>query len=651
MKRILSILFLVSLVLAGCSPAAAVVTPTLTTAPVIAVYKDPSQPVDARVADLLKRMTLDEKIGQMTQVENLGIKPGDITSFYIGSILSGGGGIPQDNSLAGWTSMVDAFQKEAMATRLAIPIIYGIDAVHGLGHLRGATVFPHNIGLGATQDPALVTQIGQATAEEMLAAGIPWNFGPVVAVPQDVRWGRTYEGYSEDTALVTELGAAYIQGLQSIPQGETAAPGQTIGVLATAKHFIGDGGTVWGSSRQANGGVQYMLDQGNTQVSEQTLRMLFLPPYKAAVDSGVMSVMVSFSSWNGTKMHAQKYLITSVLKGELGFKGFVVSDWGGMDQVDPSSYYNSVVTSVNAGVDMCMVPDNYINFINAMKQAVAAGDITNERVDDAVTRILRAKFMLGLFDHPYPSTTFQNTVRSPAHIALASQAVRESLVLLKNDNQALPIDKNTPKILVAGVGANNTGLQSGGWTLGWQGTDQNNVLGTTILDGIKAEIGNSTQLVYHSGGNFDDYQGTAQVGIVVVAEKPYAEGIGDSSDLSLSPDDIQMINNVRAKVDKLIVVLISGRPLVITDQYKTAEAWVAAWLPGSEGAAVASVLFGDYPFVGKTPYSWPRSNAQLPINENNSTGLTGCAAPLFPFGYGLGNAGSQPIQWIDCPAP
>jgi beta-glucosidase len=650
MKRLVTFLFLASLLFSGCAHAQTQpASPTPKAAPML--YRDASQPVEARVEDLLRRMTLDEKIGQMTQVEDQAIQPGDITRYTLGSILSGGSTLSASGTLADWTAAVDKYQKEAMATRLGIPLIYGIDAVHGLAGLSGATVFPQNVGLGATQDPALVRQIGQATAEEMLAAGIPWDFAPVVAVPQDVRWGRTYEGYSEDTALVTELGAAYIQGLQSLPPGDQAAPDQTIGVLATAKHFLGDGGTIWGSSTTVNENVRYMLDQGNTQMPEQALRSLFLPPYQAAVQSGALCVMVSFSSWNGTKMHAQRYLITNVLKDELGFQGFVVSDWGGMDQVDPQNYYDAVVTSVNAGVDMSMVPDNYTQFIQVMKQAVAAGDISNERINDAVGRILRAKFRLGLFEHPYSSSTFQDTVRSPAHIALASQAVRESLVLLKNENQALPIDKNVSTLLVAGVGASNTGLQSGGWTLGWQGTDQNTVLGTTILDGIRAEVGSTTQVIYHSGGNFDDFQGRAPYGLVVVAEAPYAEGLGDRADLSLSPDDIESIQNVRAKVDRLIVVILSGRPLVITGEYSIADAWVAAWLPGSEGAAVAGVLFGDYPFVGKSPYTWPRSDSQLPINKNTDAGLTGCSAPLFPFGYGQGGAGSLPIMPLDCPNP
>ncbi len=648
MKRAISSVLLVLFLLAACQPAVPP-TPTLTPTPAVPVYKDPAQPVDARVADLLGRMTLDEKIGQMTQVENLnsGLQAGDISRYFLGSVLSGGDGIPADNTPAGWAAMVDGFQRDALSTRLAIPLVYGIDAVHGVGHLKGATVFPHNVGLGATQDPDLLRKIGQATAEEMLALGIQWDFGPVVAVPQDVRWGRTYEGYSEDTALVTRLATAYVQGLQAVPSQETADPGQSIGVLSDPKHFIGDGGTIWGSSRTGN----YELDQGNTQMNEQTLRTLFLTPYQSTVDAGAMAVMASFSSWNGTKMHAQKHLLTDVLKGELGFKGFVVSDWGGIDQIDPKDYYNSVVTAINAGVDMAMVPDNYVLFISSMKQAESTGDITDARIDDAVSRILRAKFMLGLFEHPYSNSAYQGTIRSQAHLDLAAQAVHESLVLLKNDNAALPIDPNASQILVAGKGAEDTGMQSGGWTLGWQGRDGNDVTGTTILDGIKALAGSSAQVTYRSSANFDDLAGKAPVGIAVVGEDPYAEGVGDASDLRLQAADVQVIDSLRAKVDKLIVIILSGRPLVITDQYQKADAWVAAWLPGSEGAAVADHLFGKVPFTGKTPYTWPRSNQQLPINENNSAGKSGCDAPLFPFGYGLGSAGSQPMQWIDCPAP
>jgi len=637
MKRTTYLLLLVVL-LVSCAPKSR-----------SAPYKDPSQPVDVRVEDLLSRMTMEEKIGQMTQVENNSISPyylfspSEIAKYFIGSVLSGG------NSsgfylLADWTGLAKSYEVEAVKTRLGIPLIFGVDSVHGFGHVNGATIFPQNIGLGATRDPELVRQIGQVTAEEMRAAGIPWNFAPCVAVPQDIRWGRTYEGFSEDTALVTELSSAYIQGFQTVPKGYGSSDGQTLYALATPKHYIGDGGTAWGSIHQYMY-HQYMLDTGDTQVDEATLRRLFLPPYQAAVNSGAMSVMVSFSSWNGVKMHAQRYLLTDVLKGELGFQGFVVSDWGGINQVDPD-YYKAVVTAINAGIDMNMVPYYYQMFIDTMKQAVMNGDITQERIDDAVRRILRAKFMLGLFENPYGDSRLAMTVGSDEHRALARQAVRKSLVLLKNDNNALPIDKNVSTILVAGI--NSTGVQAGGWTLDWQGEQRNTLVGTTILEGIQELVGPNTQVLYNNLGQFASFSGKAPVGIAIVGEVPYAEGMGDRADLTLYKVDLTVINALRPKVDKLIVVILSGRPLVITDQYQTADAWVATWLPGSEGAGVADVLFGDYPFVGKLPYTWPRSNDQLPLNINNSANLTGCAAPLFPFGYGLGSAGSQPIEWLNC---
>ena len=645
MKRTISFLILILILLSSCSPKAkpaptdipaVLLTPTLA-AP---IYPDPSQPVEARVEDLLARMTIDEKIGQMTQVELGSIEPGDIASYYIGSILSGGDGNPNENNPQAWQDMVKGFQMEALNTRLKIPMIYGIDAVHGNAHLYGATVFPQESGVAATHDPALAQEIGEATAEEILATGIPWTFSPIVAVPQDIRWGRTYESYSEDTQLTTEVGTAYIKGLQIIPDGYKASEGQTLFALATAKHYIGDGGTIWGSSRTDD----YILDQGNMQVDEATLRKLYLPPYKAAVDAGVMSVMASFSSWRVTKMHAQKYLLTNVLKDELGFKGFIISDWGGIDQVDPD-YYTAVVTAINAGIDMNMVPTDYITFISDMKQAVEKNDISEERLNEAVRRILRVKFALGLFEHPYPDPAFIQTVRSDAHIAIARQAVQESLVLLKNDNAALPIAKNTPKIFVAGQGADDIGMMCGGWTISWQGQTGSIDIGTTIINGIRAIVTPDTTVEYDKYGNFKD---KATIGIVVVGEMPYAEGHGDKADLSLSDTDVKAINNMRPLVGKLIVVIISGRPLIITDQLDSADAWVAAWLPGTEGEGVSDVLFGDHPFTGKLPYTWPRSNDQIPINENNLAGKTGCDVPLFPFGYGLGEAGSQPIVQPAC---
>ncbi len=618
-----------------------------TSTPSNLLYKDPSQPVDARVEDLLARMTLDEKIAQMVQPDVYYNLPASaVSAFSLGSILSTAGSISETNSLSDWTNIPATYLEEAAQTRLGIPLLFGVDSMHGFGHVNGATIFPHNIGLGATRDPVLVEKIGQAVAEEMRAAGIPWNFAPVVAVPQDIRWGRTYEGFSEDTALVTQLSLAYILGFQTLPPGYNATPGQTWFAGATSKHFIGDGGTIWGSSRMFLLNEQFMLDEGNVQLPEAALRRLFLPPYQAAVQADVMSVMASYSSWQGTKMHAQKYLLTDLLKGELGFKGFIVSDCAGIEQVD-YDYYKAVVTSINAGVDMDMCPGNFISFMGTLKQAVEKGDVMQARIDDAVRRILRAKFKLGLFEKPYADLSLVATVGSAEHRLLARQAVRESLVLLKNDNNALPIDKHVPTILLAGI--DNSGIQSGGWTLEWQGVTENLLGATTIFTGIKAALSPETRVFYDSAGNFPNFNGTAPVGIVIVGELPYAEGVADSADLRLSPGDIQIIQQVRLKVDKLVVVILSGRPLVITDQFQSADAWVAAWLPGSEGEGVADVLLGDYPFTGKLPYTWPRSNEQLPINENNTIGKTGCASPLFPIGYGLGQAGSQPIEWMDCP--
>jgi beta-glucosidase len=660
MKHILSLLFLLSLILSACgaeTPASVVPTELPATAtqtlPAGAVtYTDPSQPVEARVEDLLARMTLEEKIGQMTQVEKYSIAPGDITKYYIGSILSGGGGAPDENTPQGWYAMIEGYQREALATRLKIPIIYGVDATHGNAIMLNATIFPQNIGLGAANNPDLTEKIGRATAKEMLATAIPWNFAPVLAVVQDIRWGRTYEGYGEETELVTSLGAAYIRGLQSVAGEDNPAPGQSILVLASPKHYIGDGATIWGSSRQNILDTPFMLDQGNMQVPEEVLRKLFLPPYQSAVDVGAMNVMASFSSWKGTKMHGHQYLLTEVLKDELGFNGFIVSDWQGIDQID-EDYYTAIVTGINAGIDMNMVPYDYISFLDTMKAAVNNGDIPESRVDEAVRRILRAKFALGLFEHPMPDKEYQGSVRSREHLELARQAVRESLVLLKNENNTLPIRKDTPVIFVAGQGANDIGLMCGGWTLEWQGKPGNDNEGTTIFSGIRAAVGEDTRIEYNREGDFSEFKDAegnllvADVGIVVIAEQPYAEGVGDTADLSLSEEENRLLIEMTEQSESVVVILVSGRPRVITEQLPLAEAWVAAWLPGTEGGGVADVLFGDVPFTGKLSYSWPRSNEQLPINVNNSAGKTGCDAPLFPFGYGL-EYGSPSPEILEC---
>jgi beta-glucosidase len=656
MKRLVTLFLLCSIMLSACGVDADE-TPIETTEPTEApvqdfgqvIYTDASQPVEARVEDLLKRMTLAEKIGQMTQVEKNSIGRGDITQYHIGSILSGGGGSPAQNTVEAWYEMVEGYQDEALATRLRIPMIYGVDAVHGHGNMMNATIFPHNIGLGAGNNPELVQKIGRATAEEILASGIPWNFAPVIAVVQDVRWGRTYEGFGEETQLVTSLGTAYLKGMQNFEDGDPASAGQTMLTLATPKHFIGDGATIWLSSRTE----RYKLDQGNMQVPEDVLRELYLPPYQAAVDAGAMNVMTSFSSWKGIKMHAQQPLMTRILKNEMGFNGFIVSDWQAIDQIYPDDYYASVVTAINAGIDMNMVPYDYVKFIETMQQAVINEDIPGERIDDAVRRILQVKFSLGLFEHPMPDPSYQSSVRSREHLDLARQAVRESLVLLTNQNNILPLSKDTPLIFVAGDGGNDLGLQSGGWTLQWQGQPGNDNEGTTILSGVRAAISADSHIEYNRDGDFSEFRNedgspqVADVGIVVIAEKPYAEGIGDKADISLTEAEVKLITQTKRQSNSVIVILLSGRPRVITDEIPLADAWVAAWLPGTEGAGIADVLFGDYPFSGKLSFSWPRSNQQLPININNSAGKTDCDAPLFPFGYGLKYGDPSP-EILDC---
>lgn len=578
-------------------------------------YQNPELAVEERVEDLLARMSVAEKIGQMTLVEKNSIRPEDVSANFIGGLLSGGGGRPSTNSAEAWAAMVDGFQAEALNTPLAIPMIYGVDAVHGHGNLRGATIFPHQIGLGATRNPALLEQIGRATSKEMIATGIYWNYAPVVAVPQDIRWGRTYEAYSENTALVSELAIAYLNGLQSPESAFT---------FGTPKHYVADGGTAWGSSTTGN----YQIDQGVAELNEDALRGVHLPPYQAVIESGARVIMTSFSSWGGMKMHAQGYLMNDVLKGEYGFNGFIVSDWGGIDQINPNDYAESVIIAINAGIDMNMVPYDYQRFITVMTEAVEAGDIPMERIDDAVRRILRVKFELGLFEKPFSDPAMLETVGSDEHRALARQAVSESLVLLKDDNDALPISLDeSPTIFVAGHFANDIGLQSGGWTIEWQGSAGGITPGTTILEGIREVVGERATIDFDRFGTFDETE-NADIGIVVVGEPPYAEGLGDASDLSLANPQRVMIERMRQRVDTLIVVLISGRPLIITGELEMADAFVAAWLPGTEGAGVADVLFGAVPFTGKLSFTWPRSMDQIPL-EN------ALVDPLFPFGFGL----------------
>ncbi|HET9909728.1 MAG TPA: glycoside hydrolase family 3 protein [Anaerolineales bacterium] len=568
-------------------------------------------------ADCLTKMTLDEKIGQMTQAnKNALTTPSDITTYYLGSLLSGGGEGPNGSggTAIQWADMYDGFQGYALQTRLRIPLIYGVDAVHGHNNVFGAVIFPHHIGMGATRNIALIQQAEEITRDEVLGTGIDWVFAPCVCVPRDDRWGRTYEGYSEDPALVASMGVASIKGFQGIALGPST-------VLATAKHYVGDGGTSFGT-----GDSGYLIDQGNTQLAEADLRSIHLPPFQAAVQNGVGSVMISYSSWNGQKLHGHQYLITTVLKGELGFDGIVISDWAGIDQI-PGDYASDVRTAINAGIDMVMVPSNYRTFISTLRTEVTAGRISISRIDDAVTRILNAKFALGLFSQPLTDRSYTSQVGSPAHRAVARQAVRESLVLLKNTG-VLPLSKSdTYKIVVGGSHIDNLGYQMGGWSISWQGAGGNPSVGTTLLQAIQAAVGPSVTVQNVGTRTKGSYSG--DVGIVAIGETPYAEGRGDSSTLAVSGSNAAQVTDICSRVTRCVVILFSGRPLIINTQLNQSHGFVAAWLPGTEGSGITDVLFGDYPFVGKLPITWPNAVTQEPINIGD--GKTG----LFPFGFGI----------------
>ena len=588
---------------------------------------DSSQTVDQRVAALLSQMTLDEKIGQMTQIEIGGVDPAGTASALLGSVLSGGDGNPKgvDNTAQNWYSMVKSYQDAATGTRLGIPILYGADMVHGVSHMTGATVFPHNVGLGATHDAALVQQVCQVTATEMYASGVRWTFGPVLAVPQDVRWGRTYEGYSENTDLVGQLGSSCLEGLQ----GTSLTDPNT--VVGDPKHFLGDGGTAYGSSTAQGPTGPYLLDQGVDQMSDTQITSLFLPPYESAVKNGARIIMTTFSgTQSGGKVTGDKHWLTDVLKTQLGFAGFVVSDWAAIDQIAPSDYTASVKAAINAGVDMAMVPDNYEKFQSTLKGLFSSGGVPQSRIDDAVTRILRVKFEMGLFENPMPPAGAWGNVGSAADRAVGSKAVSESAVLLKTSPKVLPVASGS-SVLLAGAGADDIGIASGGWTLSWQGQTGNVTTGTTLKAGLVAKLGG--QLSYNATGDFNS--GThAAVGIVVVAERPYAEGVGDSATLQLPAGDLAVIDKVKPMVDKLIVVIISGRPMMLSGIADKADAVVEAWLPGTEGEGLADVLLGARPFTGTTPYTWPKTP-----DDAAHTGKSACQGAVYPYGYGLDATG------------
>ncbi|CAK9137877.1 unnamed protein product [Ilex paraguariensis] len=574
-------------------------------------------------------MTLKEKIGQMTQIERSVASTEVMKKYYIGSVLSGGGSVPAKQASAEtWVDMVNDFQKGSLSSRLGIPMIYGIDAVHGHNNVYKATIFPHNVGLGATRDPVLAKKIGAATALEVRATGIPYAFAPCIAVCRDPRWGRCYESYSEDHKIVRAM-TELIPGLQGdVPSNSRKGVPFLAGkqkIAACAKHYVGDGGTTEG------------INENNTVTSMHGLLSLHMPAYYDSIIKGVATVMISYSSWNGIKMHANHGLITGYLKNTLHFRGFVISDWQGIDRITSpphANYTQSIMAGVSAGLDMIMVPYNYTQFIDGLTFLVKNKFIPMTRIDDAVKRILRVKFVMGLFENPLADYSMAKYLGSQEHRELAREAVRKSLVLLKNgesaDKPVLPFPKKASKILIAGSHADNIGNQCGGWTIEWQGISGNITVGTTILTAIKNTVDPKTKVVYKENPDAAYVKSNKfSYAIVVVGEPPYSETDGDSLNLTITDPGPSTITNVCGSV-KCVVILITGRPVVIQPYINNIDALVAAWLPGTEGQGVADVLFGDYGFTGKLPRTWFKTVDQLPMNVGDRH-----YDPLYPFGFGL----------------
>lgn len=598
--------------------------------------------ITKKVEALLAEMSLAQKIGQMVQTERMSISPEELKAWHIGSVLSGGGSCPGDNLVEDWVSMNDAYWAASMESdeeHLAIPVIYGVDAIHGHNNVTGATIFPHNIGLGAANDPQLVKRVAQVTAREILATGVEWTFAPTLAVARNNQWGRTYESYSEDPEIVTSYSGEFVRGLQ----GDLG----TDSVAACVKHWVGDGGTTHG------------IDQGETSVSEQELERLHVAPYIPAIDAGTLTVMVSFNSWQGEKCHGHRYLVSYLLKEKLNFKGFVISDWDGIDYLS-ENYFDAVAQGVNSGIDMFMVSENWRPFIEHLSHHVARGTVAMDRIDDAVRRILAVKFAYGLFEKPRPALRHWSNHESfgcAAHREVAREAVSKSMVLLKNEDSVLPL-KKSQRILVAGKNAHDLGHQCGGFTIAWQGTSGNEFIagGTSIWEGIQAQAPNAVLSADGSGVEADS---TAHdVAVVVIGETPYAEGMGDirtghdvivqaGSQINgllkvlepygntvvledLHPEDLETITRIASKGVPVVVVLISGRPLVVNSELEASAAFVAAWLPGSEGQGVGDVLFGDSNFSGKLSFSWPK-NADQQVKRGDEG-----YDPLFAYGFGLG---------------
>ncbi|XP_004296697.1 PREDICTED: lysosomal beta glucosidase-like isoform X1 [Fragaria vesca subsp. vesca] len=594
------------------------------------IYRNPNESIEARVKDLLSRMTLKEKVGQMTQIEREVATPFAIKDLSIGSIISGAGSEPFKKALsADWADMVDGFQRCALETRLRIPLIYGIDAVHGNNSVYGATIFPHNVGLGATRDADLARRIGEATALEVRASGIHYTFAPCVAVCRDPRWGRCYESYSEDTEIVRKM-TSIISGLQGkAPQGhENGFPfikGRN-NTIACAKHFVGDGGTQKG------------VNEGNTISSYYDLERIHMAPYLDCISQGVSTIMASYSSWNGNRLHADRFLLTEILKGKLGFKGIVISDWDGHETISEpqgSNYRFSVLSAINAGIDMVMVPFRFKNFVDDLVNLVEHGEIPMSRIDDAVERILRVKFVAGLFEHPFSDRSLLDKVGCKLHRDLAREAVRKSLVLLKNGKEPrkpfLPLDRKAKRILVTGTHADDLGYQCGGWTVTKAGLSGRFTIGTTILEAIKKAVGHKTEIIHEQLPSTDTLaRNDISFAIVAIGEGSYAECKGDNSELVIPFDGDDIITSVAERIPTL-VILISGRPLTVQPSLlDKMDALVSAWLPGSEGEGIADVIFGDYNFEGKLPVTWFKSVEQLPLDAGSNS-----YEPLYPLGFGL----------------
>ena len=572
--------------------------------------------ISKKVSELIDSMTLDEKVGQMTQIDQRFLDTiTDLSTYSIGSLLSGGGSHPKVNEPQAWLDMYNKYQEETLKNRLGIPLIYGIDAVHGHNNVYGATIFPQNIGLGATNNPELVYKISEATSLEVAATGIDWTFSPCLSSPEDYRWGRTYEGFSSDPALVEKLGKAAVEGYQN------ALTNSGKKVVACAKHFIGDGNTEFGT------GMNGLVDRGNTVLTTDELKEKLLPKYQAAIDANVQTIMASYNSWNGVKCHGSKELLTDILKVEMGFEGFVISDWQGIDEI-PGNYKSDIITSINAGVDMVMVSGQgqpYKKFMRLLKENVEEGSISMERIDDAVSRILKVKLRNGLFSNPIVQNDNLQVIGSDDHRNIARQAVRESVVVLKNEN-LIPISKESKSIVVAGRGADNLGMQCGGWTINWQGGQGDITIGTTILDGIKESVSTETKVI-HSKDGTDLGNVSGDLAIVVIGEDPYTEFFGDKDNLDLLEEDIQTINNLKDKGYKVLVLLISGRPMNIADHLDNWDGFAAIWLPGTEANGVSDILFGDFQSTGKLSYPWPlnaEDGANAPENDL-----------LYNIGFGL----------------